>query len=209
MKNTTMQNKDNIEKEIKFLVYKDNIDSIKYAIKNLEGVEYRGRVYEKTTMFDDDSKHMGQENARLRLRKIGEGDDSSCHAELSYKRRLESDNNIKKEEEIEITFDGNTEHLIQIINKMGYKQTTSYERYRSTYMYDGSQITLDEFPFGYILEIEGEEDSIYRVCKSLKLDENDSSLDSCDDIYESLCKKNNTQPSDHILFSDQNMPYLS
>jgi adenylate cyclase class IV len=92
---------------------------------------------------------------------------------------------------------------------MGYEITTSYERYRETYKTKDIKITLDEFPFGYILEIEGEEDSINKICDLLKLDREKSYPLSCDDVYVELCEKQNIKPKDHILFDDSEIPKIS
>ena len=91
---------------------------------------------------------------------------------------------------------------------MGYRVVSSYERYRETYMADTSKITLDTFPFGYILEIEDGEVEISKLCDVLGLDKKNSYLLSCDDAYYDLCKKQGIKPKDHILFDDKEMPSI-
>jgi len=199
----------NIESEIKFLIKSSDVLKIKEKISEIQKIFYEGRVYEKTIMLDNKEKTMDKEDARLRIRQISkQKDDKDSRIEFSYKRRIKADGGVKQEEEIETTFVTDINSFFQILQKMGYKITTSYERYRETYRTDNVKITLDEFPFGYILEIEGEEDDINKICDFLNLDKEKSYPLSCDDAYVELCQKNNIRPKDHILFDDPNMPYL-
>lgn len=196
----------NIEVEIKFILQTDLAERIEKSVAILPGVIFGGRKYEKSIMFDNAEKRMNNEDARLRVRQIGEGMDGS-KIEFTYKRRLKADGPIKKEEEIEVVMETNPHLFITILNKMGYEKTTSYERYRSTYIYNGLKITFDEFPFGHILEIEGEEEVIKNECAELGLNVADSTLESCDDIYDRLCRENGVRALNHIEFSDVSMPH--
>ena len=42
-----------------------------------------------------------------------------------------------------------------ILEKLGFMVTASYEKYRSTFFLDNTEIVLDELPFGNFVEIEG------------------------------------------------------
>jgi len=200
----------NLELEIKFLIGLDDIFTIREKILKITGIFYEGKVYEKTTMLDNLVGQMQKEDARLRVRQISEQKNSENQKiEFSYKRRIKASGGIKEEEEIETAFTADINLFFQIINKMGYKITTSYERYRETYKDSDVKITLDEFPFGYILEIEGEKDKIKNICKFLHLNMSKSYPLSCDDVYVELCKKQGIQPQNHILFDDLKMPRLN
>ena len=204
-----MDNNNSLELEIKFLINFDNISKIRKEILKIPTIFYEGKSYEKTTMLDNKEKRMDEDDARLRVRQISNQKNSeNSKIEFSYKRRIKASGGIKKEEEIESAFTTNVDLFFQILNKMGYEITTSYERYRETYKNEGIKITLDEFPFGYILEIEGEEKNINNICDLLKLNKEKSYALSCDDVYEDLCKKENIKPKKHILFDDLNMPKL-
>ncbi len=208
-KNNKQQNNKDIELEIKFLVSSNKISSIKDKILNIPNISYEGKFYEKVTMYDNDSKSMDAEDARLRVKQIStKKDNPESKVEFSYKRRIKAVGGIKKEEEVETAFDTDINSFIKIINKMGYQSTTSYERYRETYLTRDIKVTLDQFPFGYVLEVEGNEDSIKNICNMLNLDFKKSYPLSCDDVYVDLCKKKNIKVKDHILFDDKNMPQL-
>jgi adenylate cyclase class IV len=204
-----MKNKrNNIEVEIKFLLSDKEASRLEKIVSDLTGTKARGRLYERTVMFDDDHGRMRGEDARLRVRQIGDSDTVS-DIEFAYKRRLKADGPIKKEEEIEIAFSADPDRFIEILGKMGYGMTTSYERYRTTYMNKSLKITFDEFPFGSILEIEGAESKIRALCAQLALDIERSTLESCDDVYDRLCRERGIVVRDHIEFSDRTMPHLS
>ncbi len=203
------QSKNNLELEIKFLLSSDEVPKIKEKIIKIPGIFYEGRVYEKTTMLDNKEKIMDKVDARLRVRQVSEYKDSKdSKIEFSYKRRVKADGGIKQEEEIETAFTADINSFFQILNKMGYEITTSYERYRETYKTKDAKITLDEFPFGYILEVEGEEDTINEICGFLNLNREKSYALSCDDAYVDLCEKKGIKPKDHILFDGPEMPKI-
>ena len=198
---------DNFELESKFLISLARISFLRKKILKIPNISYGGRFYEKTTMLDNSEETMNKEDARLRVRQISDRKDSQkFQIEFSYKRRIKADGGIKREEEIESSFTTDIDSLFRILNKMGYQVTTSYERYRETYNIKDTKITLDEFPFGYILEVEGNEEDINKMCKFLSLNIRDSYPLSCDDVYVDLCKKNKIKPKDHILFDDPKMP---
>lgn len=201
--------KENLEIEAKFLLTDVQYEDIRKVLKNIENAEEKPRVYEKTIMFDNNAKSMFAEDARLRVRLISENKESNNKKiEFSYKRRIGVIDGIKHEEEIECEFETNDEKFVQVLNKMGYTMTTSYERYRETIFVKSCKVTLDEFPFGFILEIEGDVDEIKILCKEMNLDLDNAYVYSCDDVYIDLCKKNNISPKDHINFGDSEMPHL-
>jgi adenylate cyclase class IV len=204
-----MNRTEHIEVEIKFLLANTEARRIQSAVEALQNIQSTGRVYEKTMMFDNEHCRMQKEDARLRVRQIGDCVDAS-KIEFAYKRRLPVDGRMKKEEEIEVAFETDPKQLVTILGKMGYVMTTSYERYRSTYLHNelNVKITFDEFPFGYILEIEGHEEDIKTLCTKLGLDIEASTLESCDDVYDRLCRERGIVVQNHIAFSDSTMPHL-
>jgi GTP cyclohydrolase II len=208
-KDNNKQNNNDMELEIKFLISSDKVSSIKEEILKIPNISYEGKFYEKVTMYDNVSKSMDKEDARLRVKQISaEKNSQESKVEFSYKRRIKADGGIKQEEEVETDFETDITSFVKIVNKMGYQPTTSYERYRETYLTRDIKVTLDQFPFGYILEVEGNEDNIKKICNLLNLDFKKSYPLSCDDVYVDLCKKKNIKIKDHILFDDLEMPQL-
>jgi adenylate cyclase class 2 len=59
----------------------------------------------------------------------------------------------------------------QFLEALGYKESVRYEKWRTTYLLDELEITLDEMPFGNFTEIEGNDPAqIQRTATKLALD---------------------------------------
>ncbi len=202
-----------IEREIKFVVASGTGEEVVQKIEEKNSTLTMD-LYEKTMMFDNEGQLMSRRDARLRVRQIGMSKDGVSDVEFSYKRRLRSDEreqidaHVKQEEEIETAFRTNVHEFIQILECMGYHMVSSYERYRKTRDYLGTKVTVDTFPFGIIIEIEGAEDSIVHACSVLGLEVENSTLESCDDVYDRLCRERGIEPHNHISFSDSDMPKI-
>lgn len=189
------------------LKYKIPVADVQELRGKLAAYESKGRKHEQNIMFDNEQQTMHTVDARLRVRLISADRDSTeKHIELTYKRRLSVENGVKREEEIEVEFDTDASTFLTILNKMGYARTTSYERYRETFISDEVKITLDEFPYGVVLEIEGEEVAIKAVAKELELQETNLYALSCDDLYRDLCKEAGIDFKLDISFDDPEMP---
>lgn len=201
-----MSTTDNLEKEIKFIVTGAQAAAVVAAAAAWPDADVSAPVYELTSMFDTEDGRMNAEDARLRVRQIGEGADAAL--EFSYKRRLPAMGFVKQEEEIETAFTGVSDvaKFALILGRMGYAPTTSYERRRQTVLVADVKLTVDEFPFGFLLEIEGEDAAVLDATARLGFDAAASTLESCDDIYERLCRERGLTPSPHIRFDDESMP---
>lgn len=196
-----------LEIEKKFIIPCREVQSLRKRLLEFENSKALGKKYEKTIMFDNAKKSMESQDARLRVRIISNRKgDKEQKIEFCFKKRLSADKGLKKEEEIEVNFIANAELFVEILKRMDYKETTVYERYRETFEIDTLKITLDEFPYGHLLEIEGDEINIQKVNQQLGIKDTQLYALSCDDLYEELCRKENKIPSPNILFDDQKMP---
>ena len=103
------------------------------------------------------------DNAVLRLRRVGD------HATLTFKKRFASESPIKRqlEEETEVI---DAEATERILGHLGFVPSLIYEKRRQTWKYAETEITVDELPFGWFMEIEGEENDIERVERALSID---------------------------------------
>jgi len=191
---------------------------------------YQFSARELTVMYDNPNSKLTFYNqkvdGRLRLRTsktLGRSEfgaknnkDQKSFCLLTWKRRLPENKvgNIRHEEEIECTINPDDSENIERILSCVLKcpRISSYERIRHNFDSKCSKITLDEFPYGLMLEFElkndcDEADLILEVesC-GLKLD--DASNMSCDDKYFDLCRLNDIKTKSDILFSDSNMPEI-
>ncbi len=127
------------------------------------------------------------ENAIVRLRRVGK------KALLTYKKRFTSESSIKRqlEEETEVA-DADT--VARILLQLGLTPLLVYEKYRTTWRYDGTDITIDDLPFGWFMEIEGDEEAIKRVELQLRVE----GLQAEEATYPALTHQHGTRKGDVI-----------
>jgi adenylate cyclase class 2 len=127
------------------------------------------------------------ENAILRLRRTGD------RSILAFKKRLSSVSPIKRqlEEETEVADADSTE---RILLRLGFTPSLVYEKRRQTWKHGDTEIAIDELPFGWFMEIEGEESDIERVEVALAIDE----LQSEEATYPQLTRTHGKRNGDLI-----------
>jgi adenylate cyclase, class 2 len=148
-----------IEIEKKYRLDKRRLVGLTAKLGDL-GAEFRGEVFEENYL------HRGglldERAAVLRLRKIGD------RTILTYKERIGGDSDIKHRIEYETDVE-NVVAMEQIIQSLGYKLSVVYEKHRKTWHFLDVEVVLDELPFGYYMEIEGEVDAISKAEKVLEI----------------------------------------
>ena len=210
-----------IEREIKYFFPLSELEKLR---SDLEVFDYIHTTHELTLMFDNpnpvfsfyDKKVDGR--LRLRITKHLDGADAGkITGLLSWKQRIPDHalSNIRHEYEVECRIPSDDVENMKIILRdiLKCSLVSSYERERSVYHTDGLEITLDKFPFGLMLEIEFEDETIDPslmgdALEKLLLKEEESSRFSCDDMYKHLCTMQGRQIKDHMLFDDEEMPLL-
>lgn len=117
--------------------------------------------------FEENYLHRGGlldgKSATLRVRK------TASRITLTYKEKITTEGEFKQQIEFE-TDVTNAEATESIIEKLGYKLSVIYEKHRKAWHFNNVEVTLDELPFGYYMEIEGEIDDILSVEKLLGAD---------------------------------------
>lgn len=214
-----MDKKAKIEKEIRFYFPTNKFKLLKNKLKN---IEFCGSYYEMTKMYNNPNPKYDFYNpsidGRLRLRySMSLKNKANGIGLISWKQRIPKHSNelIRKEREIEFNFDiedlNNVKEIIE--NILRCPLISSYERRRHYYSASNFSITLDEFPFGLMLEFEFKKNNISNaninnLLESFNLQLENASFLSCDDMYKNLCLKNNKKSRTNILFSDKSMPHL-
>ena len=75
----------------------------------------------------------------------------------------------------------------KILESLGYVILFKYEKYRTTYATENAQIMLDELPFGFFVEIEGEtQGDIITLADRLQLNREAVIPDSYQVLFESV-----------------------
>jgi len=184
------------ETELKFEV--ENYE--KLAKKLLKIANFISSAYELTIMYDENGK-LFKKDARLRLRKIVDIRNNMIKIEMSYKKPKTREG-VKIEEEYEVEV-SNFDEIEKILNEIGFEKVESYERIRDTFEKEGVKITIDSFPFGDYIEIEGDIHKIKQIAKSLGFDFSKNITKSCDDIYVELCQKEGKELKDFIVFENK------
>ncbi|MDY5058141.1 MAG: hypothetical protein SPF04_01525 [Bacilli bacterium] len=208
-----------MECEVRFYYPSDMYDDLVDKLSNISDLQKSYRTYEKTMQFNHcDARYnfySKEIDGRFRFR-ISSNDERN-EAKLSWKRRLPTTTNslVNKEEEVEvhILYDEVDNFLYLVENVMHFTLVESYERYRTVFINDDIEISVDEYPFGVALEIENKskdknpEDVILYYTNLLELDINRAYRLSWDDKYAELCKKEGKKIYKNVSF-DKDMPHI-
>ncbi len=144
----------------------------KYRIDKKRLVELTAKLTELGAIFsyetfEENYLHRGGlldgRAAVLRLRK------TESRTTLTYKEKVPTENDFKHQIEFE-TEVSDVAATERIIEKLGYKPSVVYEKHRKAWHLGNVEVVLDELPFGYYMEIEGEMDDILSVEKLLGAD---------------------------------------
>ena len=208
-----------MEYEIRFYYNKEEKNNLISILDKIDSLSCEGSVYEKTIQYNSTLEgndfYSESIDGRYRVRLTKGENFSKCL--LSWKRRLNDTNKslINKEEEIECRINSEDyENFIYLTeNVVKLKRVESYERYRTSYINNDIEISVDEYPFGIALELEAKSDVnqekvIDKYMKLLNLKYENCYRLSWDDKYEELCLEQGINKKQDVLFSDKNMPIL-
>ncbi len=207
-----------METEVRFYYSSTSKDNIIKYLDTFKELEFQGRFYEITDQYNHPMKeydfYSKDIDGRFRVRKtIG---DSISKCMITWKKRLNSNELIHNEEEIEISIEPEEyDNLCLILEKVLHLELVeSYERYRSVYKNEDVEIVLDEYPFGLCIEIENKsnakvaEEVIKDWLDKLNFNITEAYNLSWDDKYEELCKEQNIKVEKIVRF-DKEMPKVN
>jgi adenylate cyclase class 2 len=167
------------ETEAKFYVL--HLDQIETRLKELQARLIQPRVLETNLRFDLPDNSFRSSGRVLRLRRDTE-------SKLAYKGAGQNKSGVLDRQEIEFVV-SDFDKAKQFLEALGYRQTMFYEKYRATYELPGVSIMLDELPYGYFVEIEGEtEEEIRAVAAKLNLDWDTAIETSYTGLFENVKK---------------------
>jgi adenylate cyclase, class 2 len=148
-----------IETEKKYRLTNDQRERVRQRLVEV-GAERKKNEFEENTIYTGPSLDAG--NRVLRLRRVGNS------AMLTYKHRLPGPSSIKHQREEE-TAVSNPDAVQAILEAIGFSASLVYEKRRETWVLDGTEIVIDELPFGLFMEIEGIEREIEAAEVKLKI----------------------------------------
>ena len=206
-----------MEYEVRYYYNTSELDNLINVLSKFNDLKKGLRTYEKTIQFNhSDSRYdfySKEIDGRFRFRISVNDEVKKC--KLSWKRRLPStiDTDVNKEEEKEVSipYEDLDNFLFIVNNVMHFTVKESYERYRTVFVNDDIEISVDEYPFGVALEIENKsvsknpEDTVREWVNKIGLDINDSYRLSWDDKYKELCESQNIEMYSEVSF-DKIMP---
>lgn len=157
------------ENEVKFLLS----DFKKFESKLIASgaILHSPRVYEINLRFDTPEGALSRGRRVLRLRK-------DSRSRLTYKGPADPTAAIASRQEIEFEVD-DFDQARDFLLALGYQVVVLYEKFRTTYKLDDTEVVLDEMPYGMFCEIEGKDViAIQAVANILDLSWNARSLES-------------------------------
>jgi adenylate cyclase class 2 len=148
------------EIEKKYRVTEGEVARLRAALREL-GARDEGEAFEENTVYAGHNLASG--SRALRLRREG------ARALLTMKERPDSEPEaVKRRREIE-TEVSDADAVAAILDALGYRPALVYEKRRTTYQLGGAEVVLDELPFGWFVEIEGDEADILDAERRLEL----------------------------------------
>ncbi len=171
--------KEYIEKEIKLKV--DDVENVLRSLKQ-HGAQFEGGALERTIRFDNENKDYEKAGKFFRVR-------SGFKNTVTLKEKIAGgDKNVRARKETEFEVE-DIDKMAYVFNVLGLNYSMTMEKYRQHWNYGGCDVTLDELPFGVFMEIEGEENAISEVCKSLGLDESKKILVTYWELWAEISNK--------------------
>jgi adenylate cyclase class 2 len=177
---------------------------VKYKLNNIKALFARlienkakniGTEFQRTIRFDTEDKILEQSGRFLRIRS---GAYNTMTLKIKNKETLDKNFNIREEMETTI---GDIETIRLIILTLGFQKEYIMEKYRMNWNFIGTKIAVDEMPFGFFIEIEGEKEAITKVSKLLALDKVDRYVGTYWDLFADYQKKHGIK-GDNIQFPE-------
>ena len=151
------------------------------------GARDEGEVFEVNTLFAGNG--LDAERCALRVR-----EEAGRRTMLTYKERPDSEPEaVKRRHEIE-TEVADAEAITALLEALGYRPTLVYEKRRATYQLGGAEVVLDELPFGWFVEIEGEEIDILDAERRLEL----TAAEHVHETYPELTRRHGLRAGDIV-----------
>ena len=149
-----------IEQEAKFLIH--DLAALEKRLLDQGAQLKQPRIFEQNLRFDTPERRLSSTFQALRLRQ-----DQFCR--LTYKGPSDPNLDISARAELEVQV-SDLETAQAILEALGFEVMVRYEKYRSAYMLEDVEVSLDEMPFGCFCEIEGADyDRIQKTADRLGL----------------------------------------
>ena len=167
------------QQELEIKLYLSNLSAFQQKVETLGGQLVEPRLHEINLRFDTPDGELTRTAQVLRLRQ-------DTAARLTYKGPGETVGGVHARREIEFTV-SDYQSAQLLLESLGYQISLMYEKFRTTYMLDGLQVTLDEMPYGNFTEIEGSDPAAIRAAAAkLGINWDARILDSYTSLFDQL-----------------------
>ncbi|WP_027178681.1 class IV adenylate cyclase [Maridesulfovibrio bastinii] len=184
-----------LEVELKFIDV--DHESLKENLKSVSA-EFLSAHFEKNIVLDDPGRTLYKRSALLRIREAGK-------TVMTVKRipcLMPESGKAKVYEEYQSEI-SSLDEMISCLAVLGYYPVFRYEKFREKWQYDNCIICVDTLPFGYFVEIEGNEDDIIRCADALDLDISTSSKKTYHELNREYRAQNGYAADENFVFSDE------
>jgi len=165
---------------------------VKFYLSDLPGLEKRlvsagarlqqARLRELNLRFDTRDGSLNAAHQVLRLRQ-----DQAYHLTFKGPAASGDEVSVRKEIEFEVSDFWTARRFLEAL---GYVVSISYDKYRTTYDFSSTMVTLDEMPFGNFAEVEGRDaETIRAVAEQLGLNWEARSLMSYLGLFDRVKQK--------------------
>ena len=177
---------------------------VKFAISSVEEilrvVLEKGAVCEQETLFERNLRWDSTDETLTKTHQVLRLRDNGGVSVLTYKSGKQNEKGLADREEIE-TVVSNFENTRLILERLGYKIVFIYEKYRSIYRLNDTELFLDHTPIGDYIEIEGPDgEAIRRSAELLGLNWEDRISKGYMNLF-SKWKKQTGYPGRDMIFS--------
>ncbi len=151
-----------LETEIK--LYVPDLAAVEARLRDAGAVLHSPRVFENNMRYENADQTLTARGVVLRLRE-------DAKIRLTYKEpvaQVDADIPSRFEVEVEVS---DLAAMALILSRLGYHPHVTYEKYRTTYLLDATEVVLDELPYGNFVEIEGQPEAIRHVIQQIGLGE--------------------------------------
>jgi adenylate cyclase class 2 len=156
---------DQHEVEIKF--YLSEPQAIRQKLIEV-GAKPKGSVTENNLRFDDAARSLSERKMVLRLRRSTGKDRDEVVMAIKTLSEMELAG-LSVRREIEIGID-DMDSMRAALAVLGFEMIWRYEKRRETLVWEDIKAEIDQMPFGWFLELEGEADGIRRMADRLGLE---------------------------------------
>lgn len=183
--------KNQIETELKF----QTTDPKKVlSVLLASGAKIISKNKQKTVLFDTTNHDLENKGVFVRVR--AEGEENT----ITLKEKIGNDETVRQRKETEFKIE-DLDKMSYIIEKLGFDYVVIMEKYRIELSYKNSHVCIDEMPFGFYVEIEGEEAEINLIAQELRFKPEEKIIVTYWDLFEDW-KKDKGITDQNIVFEE-------